>query len=272
LPAPETYGAQQANLIIDCLKNQSVSEELLPKTAAFIYIPEDFWATRYMDGFRNELVRLGLSIVAMESFYEGQTDFTAELLKIKAKNPDAIFIVASRITQSQAIVRQMHELDINPKLIWVADAANVVAFVPPLGNLAEGILSSGAGVPARITREEDLPIWLGQKYNATKLCGEDFVNWLVSKNQVNKKYDSSRHGRVIATVQLLTEAIYRAGTLDREKVRETLNTMEMVTVWWGWKADPNTRLNQYNKLTLGRSKTGKCKPCGRRYLNRQGHV
>jgi branched-chain amino acid transport system substrate-binding protein len=60
--------------------------------------------------------RIGGNIVADESYSEGDTDFSAQLTSLKARNPEAIF-VPGYYTEAGLIARQAKKLGINAPLM-----------------------------------------------------------------------------------------------------------------------------------------------------------
>ena len=107
---------------------------------------EQFLVEKFQEG--------GGEILIRESFSAGATDFKTELIKIKEKNPEAIFI-GSLMPQSILIVKQITELGINAKII--SDDALVIdkKFLDGAGNLSEGIIFSGS----EFNRETNPEFW-----------------------------------------------------------------------------------------------------------------
>ena len=68
------------------------SGKLHVKKAAILYINNDY-GVGLRDVFRKNLVKLGGQVVASEGFAQAATDFRSQLAKIKALNPDAVYVV-----------------------------------------------------------------------------------------------------------------------------------------------------------------------------------
>jgi branched-chain amino acid transport system substrate-binding protein len=88
-----------------------VAANLKPKTAGLLGVNDDYgreglkiWGSRIREK--------GVTIVAEEYFDVGSIDFTPQLSKIKAANPDVIFVVAN-IRDAANILKQAHEIGLN---------------------------------------------------------------------------------------------------------------------------------------------------------------
>ena len=58
---------------------------------------------------------VGIEVTNFEPYEAGAIDFKPMLLKVKAKNPDVVFMV-SYLMDAMLLMRQSKELDINPKI------------------------------------------------------------------------------------------------------------------------------------------------------------
>lgn len=63
------------------------------KTVGVIYLKSEYGQASY-DGFKAEAEKAGIKIVAVESFLGDTTDYATPLLKLKQKNPEAIYVIA----------------------------------------------------------------------------------------------------------------------------------------------------------------------------------
>ena len=91
-------------------------DKLKYRKAAVIYTNNDF-GKGLREDFREAFQAMGGEVVAMETFFEGQTrDFTAELLKIKNAGADFVFI-AGYYVETALIARQNRELGITLPLL-----------------------------------------------------------------------------------------------------------------------------------------------------------
>jgi len=91
-----------------------------------------------------------------------------------------------------------------------------------------------------------LPTWLGREFNSSIL--RNTLDSYLKTYGTTGPY-GMRHGSAVDATVLLTEAIYRAGTLDREKVLQTIknttwdNALPTMNGFYVWA--PETSLNAY---------------------------
>lgn len=91
-------------------------EKLKARKAAILYDISDDYSQGLRDFFIQNFVKLGGKIVADESFKGGDVDFRAQLSKIKASNPDIIFM-PHFFKEVALSARQARELGITSTLI-----------------------------------------------------------------------------------------------------------------------------------------------------------
>ncbi|MBI4307543.1 MAG: amino acid ABC transporter substrate-binding protein [Chloroflexi bacterium] len=159
----------------------------------------------------------GLQVVFQEEYRPGVKDLTATLQKVKALAPDVI-VGGTYLPESVLITRQAKELDVNPKMFAFSVGPALPDFTKNLSADAEYIFGASQWEPTLA-----LP---GVK---------EFV----------EKYKAAYEGRdpsYQATggyggCQLLEQAVKKAGSLDREKLRETLASLETTTVYGAYKVD-----------------------------------
>jgi branched-chain amino acid transport system substrate-binding protein len=119
-----------------------------------------------------------------------------------------------------AMVRQMKELDYNPQMIHMIQASSDRGWPGGEKQLGEYVLALEAWIPG-------LP-WPGND----KLI-ED------AKKRLGGNLPWCGVGTGYVDVQILANAIERAGSLDREKIRDALSKTEMMTVGGPVKARPD---------------------------------
>ncbi len=84
-----------------------------PKTIAFIYESTDFGSSVSQAG-KVYAAAKGLQIVAEEAYQKGAPDYRSTLTKIKAKNPDLVFMV-SYVADAILLMRQSREVGLQPQ-------------------------------------------------------------------------------------------------------------------------------------------------------------
>jgi branched-chain amino acid transport system substrate-binding protein len=85
--------------------------DLGKKTAAVIYDSGNDYTKGLAEVFRDEFTKMGGKITAFESYAAGTSDFNAQLVKIKATNPDVLFI-PNYYNDAGLIAKQAREMGI----------------------------------------------------------------------------------------------------------------------------------------------------------------
>ena len=151
----------------------------------------------------------GYQIVASGEYAPGAKDFSDLILKAKSAGAEAVFALPSP-PDGMTIVKQMKELDFNPKAVVFIRAADPPVWSQNLGKDGDYfLLSPGWHFAARYPKVAE-------------------VNDAHQK-RLNRPADPLV-GPAYACVQILAEAITRAGSLDREKIRDAIAATSMTTV------------------------------------------
>ena len=91
----------------------AVTELGKPKTIAFVYENTDF-GTSTADAGKKYAEKKGIKIVADESYSKGSPDYRSTLTKIKALNPELVFMV-SYVVDAILLMRQAREVGLKPQ-------------------------------------------------------------------------------------------------------------------------------------------------------------
>jgi branched-chain amino acid transport system substrate-binding protein len=114
-----------------------VAEKLNAKTVAFIAGNEDLGRST-VEAAQKEYAKYGNPKTVYTAFFEpSATDFSAELVKIKALKPDVVYIVADSVRAS-IIVKQLRAMNLQGAIVASAEAATN-EFLRLAGPAAEGI-------------------------------------------------------------------------------------------------------------------------------------
>jgi branched-chain amino acid transport system substrate-binding protein len=84
-----------------------------PKTIAFVYESTDF-GTSVSTAGKELATRKGLTVVADEAYQKGAPDYRSTLSKIRAQNPDLVFMV-SYVADAILLMRQSREIGLKPQ-------------------------------------------------------------------------------------------------------------------------------------------------------------
>jgi len=182
--------------------------------AATMYDETDLFSTDGDASVQEVLAAQGVEVIATETFQAGDTDFSEQLTRIQALNPDVIF-VSCLSPEKPGILTQGHELGISaPFIIRTLTGAEVQASGPA----AEGAIT--------------------------------FVGWSAAVdtpgNQAFVKNYSAKYGvgpnnyaaRSYATLHILAEAIAKAQSTDATTIRDALaNVKDFDTIFGKFSFD-----------------------------------
>jgi branched-chain amino acid transport system substrate-binding protein len=151
----------------------------------------------------------GYQVVVQAEYAPGAKDFSEMILKAKSAGADAVFAVPTP-PDGMTMVKQMKELNYTPKLSLLIRAADPPIWSKNLGKDGDYVILA--------------PGW----HYAFKAPGVKELN-----EEHQKKYGRPADpivGPAYACVQILANALTRAGSLDREKLRAAIATTDMTTV------------------------------------------
>ena len=158
----------------------------------------------------------GLEIVYDDVYPVGTLDHSAALSKIKATEPQWIFV--SGYTQDLILARkQMADLNISAPIITMITGPSYREFIDALGPLAEGVTSASWWHHSLTYTSDDV-------FGSTKAFYEAFY-------EREKKDPDYVHASSTAALIALQKAIEKAGTLDKAKVRDALASLDIETFY-----------------------------------------
>jgi branched-chain amino acid transport system substrate-binding protein len=185
-----------------------------PKTLAILYADDKFDVS-VAEGTSELANEMGFNVVLHEKYAEGATDFNSILTKIKASEVEVV-LVAGHTEESLNFTQQAKELNVSPKFISMTVGPSEADFRKSLGKDAEYIY----GVASWSTQMN----FIGYLFNDTK----EFVKLFKEKFNYDPDYHNASG---IADVAVLKDAIERAGTLDKEKVRAAIAATNLSTIY-----------------------------------------
>ena len=177
--------------------------------AATLYDEADFFSTDSDASVQEVLATKGVEVVATETFQGGDTDFSEQLTRIQALDPDVIF-VSTQPPEKPGILTQGHELGISaPFIVRTLTGADVQA----TGAAAEGAMTF-VGWGAAI----DTPGNQAFVENYTATFGMKPTNYAA---------------RSYTTLYILAEAIAKAQSTDPAAIRDALASIKNVDTIFG---------------------------------------
>jgi branched-chain amino acid transport system substrate-binding protein len=202
------------------------SEDLKLKKVAILRDPSQDYSVGLADVFKEEFTKMGGEITADLSYKATDSDFRSQLGQIKAAGADGIFI-PGYYNEVGTIARQAKELGINVPLMggdgWDSEK-----------------LVEGAGGPGKALEGAYFSTHYSKDSKDQKV--QDFVKAFSAKNG---KAPASLVAQGYDAMMILADAIKRAGSIERKKVRDALaQTKDYVAVTGKITIDENRNANK----------------------------
>ncbi len=174
-------------------------EQLKLRKVAYIGVNDD-WGRGGVAEFEKQMIAFGATTVMKEYFDHGTSDFYTLLTKLRASGSDGAF-VAAETQDGSILVKQKAELGVQTKIFGVGSWATA-DFLKLTGASSEGIY---AAVPYASTM--------------TTPKNKAFVDAYTARyKEAPGKYAAAGYN----AINILVDAIGRAGSTDAEKIREAL--------------------------------------------------
>jgi branched-chain amino acid transport system substrate-binding protein len=184
------------------------------KKVAIIYADDKFDVS-VAEGTLPKAKEMGYDVPIYEKYTEGASDFSSVLTKVKSEGINAI-LVAGHTEEAINFVQQAKELNVDPYILSLTVGPSEADFRKALGKDANYVY----GVAS----------WSTQM----NFPGYIFKDTATFVKNFKKKfgYDPDYHNAsAIADIAIFKNAIERAGSLDREKVRDAIASTNMSTIY-----------------------------------------
>lgn len=180
------------------------------KKVAVMYANDDAFSKSGYDVFKATLDKMGIQILTTETFGSKDSDFSAQLTKIKALNPDAI-VVSSLVEPASGILLGARAVGIDPKIHFIGgNGFNSPKLGDIAGEAADGTL---VGSP-----------WFIAKDDAANTK-------FVADYRAKYKDDPDQFAaQAFDTLHIVAAAIDKAGAADSEKIKAALQTTKYTGV------------------------------------------
>jgi branched-chain amino acid transport system substrate-binding protein len=231
----EDYAAGPAWALRKVVDDKAIPENDKPRKIAVIADNSAFSGT-CLEGFKKILKdHGGFQFVFEERVPFGLTDYSPQILKLKRANADVILLINPWTPDVLVFFKQVKEYDLNAKMWINAFAHNLPFVLDPLGKIADYVLTQA--------------IWFKSIEYEGVICGDikwSNADWIArSKKKGKEPFDwdlASGSG-----VFMILDAMYQAGSLNKEAVRDKLARTDMLTPRQPIVIDPKTGLNTYSK-------------------------
>lgn len=171
------------------------------KTAVIMYSSNNDQMVSAFKTYSEAAKAVGVDVIGVETFADKDTDFSAQLTKIKALNPDVI-LMAALYQEGALIMKKAREMGITTPVIG-NNGFNSPGFIHQAGDASNGVIVASPWWPA--SPSEKVKHFIAAYQNKYGVAPDQFAA---------QAYDA---------VYLTHQAISQAGTTtDRKKVRDAL--------------------------------------------------
>lgn len=175
------------------------------KKVAVMYSNNNEWAVSGFKTFEKSLKENGIETVAVETFADKDTDFSAQLTKIATLKPDAI-MVASLYQEAALILKKAREIGIDVPVVG-NNGFNSPQLIKSAGKTADGSIMASPWFPGK----DDATV---KKFVAN------------FKAKFNKEPDQFS-AQAYDGLKIIAAALEKSGsTTDRQKLRDNLATIK----------------------------------------------
>ena len=186
------------------------------KKMATMYDETDVFSTDSDEAVREALAANGVEVLITETFQGGDTDFSAQLTRIKEANPDVIF-VSSLSPEKPGILTQARQLGIPDSVPFIIRTLTI-ADVQATGDAAEGAIT-----------------FVGWASTADTPGNQAFVQNYSAKYGVEPNNYAARS---YAALHILAEAIANAQSTDSTAIRNAMaNITDFDTIFGKFSFD-----------------------------------
>jgi len=187
---------------------EALRRTVQPKSLAIIH-ESTLFGSSTAKSIQEDAKKNGIEVRLVEQYEKGAADFKPTLLKIKGSQPDVVFMV-SYVQDAILLMRQAHEVDLNPKVFAGAGAGfTTPEFLQGAGRDAEYLLTNTQWAP-------DAP------FPGSKEFAADY-------QKTYGRPPTYHAAESYATVLVLADALRRAGATDPAKLRDALNQTDLMT-------------------------------------------
>jgi branched-chain amino acid transport system substrate-binding protein len=178
----------------------AVAGKFHPRRAALLFESTNEYSKSESEVFKTALQKLGIQLVATESYSKGDSDFRTQLSKLNARKPD-LFVLSSLVGEAIPILQQAREIGITAPIVG-GNGFNSPNVVANAKEAAEGLIVGAA--------------WF---IDSTAPKSRAFVA------SYRKKYGSDPDqfaAQAYDGLYIMATAIKNAGTADRAAIRDAL--------------------------------------------------
>lgn len=193
--------------VVNFVEYQGKKTGRFAKRSALMTVDDNFGRT-VSGSIRKAIERTDQKVVAEIMHPLKVTNVDVEVAKIKAANPDVIYLTAF-LTDAALITRALRTFEVNPLGIMTIGGISNPEFIQMTGNMAQ--------------------YFFGQQLFDTDLNMPHLKEFDAKLMKLYGIHGNAFCGAGYGLVYLIKDVLERAGTIDREKVREALAATNITT-------------------------------------------
>ena len=227
---------QYAAIMVDFAAHQNPR----PNSVAILFA-NDAFSVEVAEGAKAFAESRGITVVVYQGYQVNSTELSGVVTASKISGAEML-LNAGKLVESLAIMKAAKELDYNPKLFALTTGPATIDFIQILGEDAEYVLTSSQ--------------WAGTVlYQGTDIFGtsQRYVEQYREKFSSDPGYHAAGGTAAAITLQA---SIEKAGSLDPEKIRDALASLDMMTFYGQVKFDQRG-LNIYKPMLVQQIQNGR---------------
>ena len=187
----------------------SLSENQRPTNWA-LWQEQTDWIAELFNIAREKAPAAGITFVSDEKYTMLSPDMSPLISSAKKAGAEVV-LSAPSVPDTVTMLKQMKELDYKPKAIIMIRGTDNPDWVHAAGSLSENVMGTSD--------------WSG---------GLNYPGIKELNDEYKARYGAEVHvctGPAYAQIQVAADAITRAGTLDRDKIRDAIAATDLMTIW-----------------------------------------
>jgi branched-chain amino acid transport system substrate-binding protein len=237
-----TFGVlSPAKRYLERVLELAMAQKPRPQTLA-ISAASDAFSLEVQDGAVTWAKAHGLNVVYANKYPDTTTDVSSVVSAIKAANPD-IILNAGHLQDALLVHKGLKEQNVIAKIYGYSVGPDTPEFVNTLGKDANDVL--GGAQWSEAVQYKGAPGF----YRTAKEYAEAF-------DKMYHKRPDYHNAESTAACLAFQYALQKAGTLDREKVRDALANLDVITFFGLLKFDPRG-INMYKPFVVNQIQSGK---------------
>jgi branched-chain amino acid transport system substrate-binding protein len=182
-------------------------------------------------GAENWAKRFGLKVSFKKGYESGKAELPGLLKEVKDVGPDGIILCAYPADCFE-LLRLIKETKYRPKVLGFTIAPALPDFYKQAGNMSEGVFG-----PSQWEPDERIP------FPGTKKFISDFTAF-------SQKLPSYHAGSAYASCQILEKAINHSRSLNHDKIRDFILSLDTITVIGRFKVDHKGKQIGHNPIII----------------------